>query len=364
MSISSRGSSAPQAWLALLLLVSPAVLVSASSHQGAPVVLEIPGDDGDAWAVAIRSQDEPSSYQGNELIVSIQLRGEHLQSAASMGIIELDKQADGSFEHGGGMVGSSFQGEDRIALTHVGDVSPDEERPALSLEPLIQTDGTIGAGGEIRSMEPGEWRYFVIWAAGSEESLFRLRGDGFEVRSLIEGEAVSLGNSELLGDGSTYVQQGIELPAPALKEDATIGTGIAVGTDQGALIETEEPLLGMFATFHLRDLCVAGCYRVGNAIEAGASAVVDGGLVNTSIVTPDAGHDWHDHGSYWLMAKPEADNWYKATTPGTYEFRVDHLTDASGPTYREPLAGTGAKLNGEQMVVSVGSVDYTKLAEA
>lgn len=349
-----------------LLLTAPATTVVAS-YAYTPMVLDLTGDEGDAWAVAIKSDDEPSSTRGNDLVVSVVLKGEPVRSVPSMGIFELTLDPDGEFRFRKGMIGSSFYGENRIHIHQVGGMHETPTPSKLTLTSLVADGDKIGAMGEIRAMEPGEWRYFVAWAAGSEESRFRLRGDGFEIRKLVRGEGITFGNSELVGEDGHYVRQGVYLPRQAATGDGYLGAGAAAATDTGVTLETQQPILGGFLTYHLRYACtglgLSVCINTGNDLEAVASQAVDGGFSNTSLVTPEDGRVWQEDGDYWLMPNQEADDSYLGTTPGTYEFEVDQLINPVGPRYRDPVWAHGVRLDGSQLVVSVAEIDYTSLAE-
>lgn len=355
------------AFLGLVLLMAPASNVVASFHH-TPMVLDLTGDQGDAWAVAIKSDDEPTSHKGNELVLSVVLNGDPVRSVASMGIYELVPDPEHEFRFRTAMIGSSMRGEERVFFDQVDGVEGTPDSPDLELTPVFSDDGKIGAMGELRSMEPGEWRYFVAWAAGSEESRFRLRGEGFEIRELVEGEGIAMGNSELLGEEGLYARQGTYLPSQASTGDGYVGGGAAVTTDAGVALETHEPLLGGFLTYHLRYACtglgLSSCINAGTGLEEGASRVVESGLANTSLATPEAGHVWQRTGKYMLMPGKEGDHHYVGTTPGTYEFRVDHLVNVVGPSYRDPIWGHGARLDGSQLVLSLAEIDYLSLADA
>lgn len=354
--------------LAVCLLGSITILsppAGATFHEDAPIVLEKTGDVGDSLAFAVRSDDEPTTYQGNEFIVTAWANYPYQRSIASMGILELKRDSDGEFAALRGGVGTAFQGEDRLHVEPIGHL-PDATEPAEVHPPsVLPDDDTIGGIGERRFMEPGEWRYFVVWASGSETSTIRIQGEGFELVELIEGEAHAFGKSELVDGDGIHARQGIELPPTTSKGKGYVGAGASAVRDSGVTLEPGSPLLGVFTEFHERDVCtwvpLSGCLSAGPAANEGVSQVRPGGFANISIDTPHDGHAWNAANSYWL--KPPHAGGYDGTKPGLYHFRVDDLVDVSGPSYREPFGGTGVRLDGEQPVLSLGEIDYMRLEE-
>lgn len=355
----------PRLSLGILLLV---VIAPASSafHVGTPVVRGFSEDGGYAWAVAIRSHDEPTSYQGNELVLTVWGNGSYERSIVSIGILELGKTANGHLTERTGGIGTVFRGDDEVRVEPFGELPGSSPSQPIGQIEMGEKEESRVLAKERRFMDPGEWRYFVVWVGGSERSTFQVRGEGFTIEKVVRGEGHALGNDELVNGGGLYAQKSAGLPGgTSWRGEGHLGAGVAAISDTGANLETQAPLLGMFTEYHVWDVCprvpISGCLAVGGKMNHVASQAQEGGFANFSMDIPASGHVWNKWNFYWLSTSDWGDASYDASTPGTYRFQVDHLTDVSGPSYREPVAGQGARLDGEQLVLSLAEVDYTEL---
>ena len=282
-----------------------------------------------------------------------------------MGIFELVVDADGTLGLYSAHVGTALHGEDRLFVEPIGE-GPDTFGTTAPLFGLFQgTASNIGEMGRLGSMAPSEWRYFVVWAAGSETSTLTIRGKGFEVVQLLAGTSYAFGNSELIGHQGTYARGGARPPAAASSGDAHLGAGIAASRDAGVNLTTRDPLLGLFTEVHMRRACTGdlpgGCVRVGNDMNDAASQVEEGGFADLAIVTPELGYVENPWSHYWVTPKTYGSTWYGGGVPGPYSFVVKHFADATGPYYKDPVAGSEVRLDGEQLILSLAEVDYTSL---
>lgn len=229
-----------------------------------------------------------------------------------------------------------------------------------------EKEGVIATAKERRSMEPGEWRYFVVWAGGSGSSTFQLRGEGFTVEKVVQGKSHVLGNDELVNGGGVHVQESARLPpGTSARDEGHLAAGATAVSDTGVVLENQAPLMGMFNEYHVWDACThapfSGCIPVGVDLNAAASGLQDGGFANITMDTPIDGHVWDESNFYFLAPGSGAGFGYGGGAVGTYGFNVERLTSAAGPSYREPVWGHGARLDGEQLVLSLAEVDYTEL---
>lgn len=354
---------APVGLLVGLLMLASASPAAVGFREGpVPLVFERTGDEGDAWAVAVRSHDEPTSSQGNEVRAVIRVNAPYERSVAGMGIVELAPDDDGRLRTASGFVGAVFRGEDTVHVEPLGEIQDPTAPDLVASQAPSDEGGSLAFMAERRFMDPGEWRYFVVWAAGSETSTFQLRGKGFTVEKVVPGEGHALGNDELVNGGGVHAHQSLTLPpGTSHRDDGQLGAGVSAVSGTGATIETNAPMLGVFTEFQSWKSCVGSCMGFGWALDYGAGLVEEGGLADLALETPREGHVWNEHGLYWLMPQTAGEAWHNATMPGSYRFLVEHLRDVSGPEYQDPIAAQGARLNGEQLVVSVGVADYTQL---
>lgn len=351
--------------IGLLLVLSVLVPATGALHEGKPVVLELTGDEGDAWAIAVRSHDEPTSYLGNEIVVGIWGNAPYESSISSRGLLELHENEHGEMTTRKGVIGTSIRGGDEMQIEPVGDDLGAPEVDQLEAGPPAEEEGTLGWMKYRQSMEPGEWRYFLVWAGGSETSTFQLLGEGFTVEKVVHGDAHVLGNDELITDGGIHAHKHEQIPPGTPAGGGHVGAGVTAVSDTGVTLETQAPLMGLFTEYHLWAPCTAaqlsGCTHLGGDLDSAAERVQDGGFANISIETPLEDHIWNRWNFYSLDSEPDGVGVYDGKTPGTYRFHVNDMMTASGPSYREPVQGQGAWLDGEQLVLSMAEVDYPQL---
>lgn len=351
--------------VAVVLLCVPVGPASARFYEDTPIVLELPGDEGDAWAVAIRSNDTATSFHGNELVVGVWTLPPFQASLSSGGIIELKRNGKGDLHLAKAGVGATIAGEDRILVEAI-DTDSDPTSPMDEHLEVVHASSSdvISVIAERRFMEPGEWRYFVVWAAGADSSTFRVRGEGFEIRELVTGEAHALGTHELVNGNGVRVRQGVGLPSEASSGRGYVGAGATMVAGTGASLAFDNAPLGLFTEFHAKDACVSGiCARTGNLIDEGLSALQEGGFANISWTDPDGELVWNRFNHYWFETGTHSMMHYRSS-PGKHAFHVERLWDASGATYHDPFTSTGVRMEEEHLVLSVADVNIGPLQEA
>lgn len=329
--------------VAVAMLAAGLAMPAATGTAGsAPIVAEETSPEDAGWGIRVDRETE------GDIQVNLNGTGPPTSSEVSVGLVIFEGRELRFF-----LALSVHSSPDRTITEPFPEQLEEEKQQVIQqgeLPDSIEADIGLPTGDEdcplicmtVNSFDqaPGS-HYYIVWVGGTSGAHLTVRSEGGSNAVTTQGDALSLGDTELRNGVSYQIQRTLKTPIGPQP------VGLKVMKDATTTFEADEELYGAWGKSDFKKVCHFGavnpCLRISN------NRICQARDINCypskiSYDGPKGGGE--DESIYLLYQEP----------PGTYTFRVDHKIDAYGPGHFEDATNTWIDLGENYSWLTISDV--------